>query len=564
MEKIVETKKCNKCSMSFDITDIDIDFYSKLDLEFNWERIKMPSPSFCPECRNIRRMTRRNEWKLYKRKCDKTWRDIISIYCTDKDLIIYDINEWNKWDFDSIDFWIELEFDKNFFEQFNYLLRNTPIPSMTFQHESENSEYSILTSKAKNCYMLFASWDCEDSFYSTRLIKTKTVYDSIDWTNLERCYQVINSENLYWCSYILNSNNCQNCSFSYDLENCSDCVLCYNLVWKKYCINNKQYSKEKYFIELNRIRLDLFLNWWKFLDEILKKAINKDLMMVSCENSLWDNLKNCKNCKLCFHFEEAENCKYWENGWMWCYNSYDWRGFGANLQFWYEVLDTWVWAVKNYFLISCYWCRDTYYSMNCHNSNNLFGCIWLKNKSYCILNKQYTKEEYNELLPKLINKMIEDKEWWEFFPSTNSIFGYNETPAMEYFPITKDIAITRWFNWSDYKMPIPEVEKVIKSNMLPDDINDIPDDILNWAIECSKTWKKYKIVKLELDFYRKNNIPVPRLHPEERHLERVKINNPKEIFENNCEKCSKQIKTVFSRDSNRRVYCESCYNNEIY
>jgi hypothetical protein len=32
----------------------------------------------------------------------------------------------------------------------------------------------------------------------------------------------------------------------------------------------------------------------------------------------------------------------------------------------------------------------------------------LKNKSYCILNKQYTKEEYEKLVSKIIEKMMKD------------------------------------------------------------------------------------------------------------------------------------------------------------
>jgi hypothetical protein len=33
------------------------------------------------------------------------------------------------------------------------------------------------------------------------------------------------------------------------------------------------------------------------------------------------------------------------------------------------------------------------------------------------------------------------------------------------------------------------VEKVIPANMLPNNIADIPNDILNWAIECEVTKK---------------------------------------------------------------------------
>jgi hypothetical protein len=67
--------------------------------------------------------------------------------------------------------------------------------------------------------------------------------------------------------------------------------------------------------------------------------------------------------------------------------------------------------------------------------------VGLRDKKYCILNKQYTKEEYEILVPIIIKKMKADGERGEFFPSSLSPFGYNETQAQEYFPLTKDEAV---------------------------------------------------------------------------------------------------------------------------
>ena len=77
------------------------------------------------------------------------------------------------------------------------------------------------------------------------------------------------------------------------------------------------------------------------------------------------------------------------------------------------------------------------YSDSCSSSNHLFGCIGLRNKSYCIFNKQYTKEEYEELVPRIIEHMMQTGEYGEFFPSSLSPFGYNETVATEYFPLSR-------------------------------------------------------------------------------------------------------------------------------
>ncbi|MDR2189932.1 MAG: hypothetical protein LBP53_01790 [Candidatus Peribacteria bacterium] len=81
----------------------------------------------------------------------------------------------------------------------------------------------------------------------------------------------------------------------------------------------------------------------------------------------------------------------------------------------------------------------SFYCILCgNNSSNLFGCIGLRGKEYYILNKQYTKEKYEELVPKIIEKMKADEEWGEYFPASISPFGYNETLANEYFPLTEE------------------------------------------------------------------------------------------------------------------------------
>ena len=39
---------------------------------------------------------------------------------------------------------------------------------------------------------------------------------------------------------------------------------------------------------------------------------------------------------------------------------------------------------------------DSDYSYDCRNCNNVFGCVHLYNKSFCIFNRQFTEEEYRE------------------------------------------------------------------------------------------------------------------------------------------------------------------------
>jgi hypothetical protein len=83
--------------------------------------------------------------------------------------------------------------------------------------------------------------------------------------------------------------------------------------------------------------------------------------------------------------------------------------------------------------------QNVWYSMNCYDSSYLFGCDGLRNKQYCIFNKQYTQEEYEKIVPQIIAHMQTTGEWGEFFSPSISPFGYNETIAQDYFPESREI-----------------------------------------------------------------------------------------------------------------------------
>ena len=160
--------------------------------------------------------------------------------------------------------------------------------------------------------------------------------------------------------------------------------------------------------------------------------------------------------------------------------------------------------------------------------------------------------------------MKKNGEWGEFFPASLSPFGYNETVAGEYYPLKKENALKLWFRWSDYEPPKPKIDKIISADKLLNDISQIPDDILYWAIECEITKKLFRILKQELDFYRKYNLPIPKRHPNQRHLDRMALRNPRKLYDRKCDKCSKDIKTTYSPDRSEIIYCEDCYNKTLY
>jgi hypothetical protein len=180
-------------------------------------------------------------------------------------------------------------------------------------------------------------------------------------------------------------------------------------------------------------------------------------------------------------------------------------------------------------------------------------------KKYCILNKQYSQQEYESLLPKIIDHMRKAEEWGQFFPTELSAFGYNETVAQDYFPMTKEQAQSRGYKWKD---PDPKDYK-LQTYEIPDNIHDTPDDIQNQILACIDCERNYKITSAELRFYRRQSIPIPRKCFHCRHADRMKLRNPRHLYTRNCQKCSTQIQTTYSPDHPEIVYCEKCYLHTV-
>ena len=198
----------------------------------------------------------------------------------------------------------------------------------------------------------------------------------------------------------------------------------------------------------------------------------------------------------------------------------------------------------------------------------------MRNAKYCILNKQYTKEEYFNLKEKIIQHMKQPcstnshstssglpsgQEWGEFFPIAMSPFTYNETVAHEYFPMTKEEVLKRGWKWKDEDTKNYQIQ----TYNIPDSITDVPDTICNEILACTTCKKNYKIQKAELTFYKKQNLPIPRICPDCRHRQRMQLRNPRTLFNRKCDKCAIDTQTTFAPERPEQVYCEECYLNVV-
>ncbi len=404
----------------------------------------------------------------------------------------------------------------------------------------ENCDYTNQSAYSKNCYLAFTTDYSEDCMYTHDTLRSVRLVDISSASDCEVCHQC---HDIVHCQNLFSSRSCTSCQRGYFLENCegcADCIGCVGLVNARYCVSNVSVGKEAYENTLHT--LDLCdtekVAQIRASVAILRASLpSPSIHGAHYEDSTGDFLFETKNSHDCYICNRIENLKYCTNI-SDASDSYDWDYVGYHGSLVYEAVGT------GDHVSQCVFC--THIWGNAHNLlytdlslnvSHLFGCAGLRNKSYCILNKQYTKEEYAALVPKIIAHMRETGEWGEFFPADTSPFGHNESVSYDSLPLSHEDALAKGFNWSDYEPPAPQVSKTLPAHLLPDDITKIPDDILNWAIICEVTGKPFRIIKQELDFYRKHKLPIPRRHPDQRHLDRMALRNPRKLFERKCDKC---------------------------
>lgn len=552
----MKTETCKNCDKNFQITDDDIEFYKTL---------KVPGPTFCPDCRQQRRLIWRNERTLYKRKCDATGKDIISVFSPDKPFTVYENEYWYSDKWNPMDYGREFDFNRTFFEQFEELIQKVPQLARSAVN-NQNSDFVNQCGWCKNCYLIFEADYDENCYYSNNLYDSKVSMDMLMCTKCELCYECLDCENCYNLKF---SQDCRNCSDSWFLKSCIGCRNCFgciNLRNKEYYFLNEKCTKAKFEEKLNNTNLKTYNYLQKARENFLnftKKYPHKYLHGTQNENPVGDYLFNTQNCHNCFDVNACQDCKYVFNARN-MKKCHDITVFGSigSTEFCYENHEIGA-NVRSIFFSDQIWdgSHDIFYSKLCINGcHDIFGCCGLKRAQYCILNKQYSEEDYRILKEKIIEHMnktpgAQREQWGEFFPATISPYAYNETIAQNFFPLSKGEALAKGYKWKD-----PDPKEYLKQTcQISPLIKDVPDTIIDQILACTDCGKNYKIMPEELKFYRNQKLPIPLKCHNCRHKDRFKLRNPRQLYERNCQKCDFKLQTSYAPDRPEPIYCEKCY-----
>ena len=588
-----ETRNCQNCKGAFVIEPEDFQFY---------EKIHVPPPTWCPQCRLMRRLTWRNERALYKRTCDLCKATIVAMYPAGTPFPVYCRECWYSDTWDATTYGREYNFSRPFFEQFHDLMQ--VVPQIALQvSTSPGSDYVNQAADCKNCYLVASASSNEDCMYCYRVLNSKNAIDSSFIHRVEYCYECVQSLEMADSRFVIDGIGSSGLMFCTDIRNAQDCFMSSNRRQAKHTFRNKVISREQYEARMKGIDMGSYEKleaYRKEFHELHKRRLNRYMISKNAPGCTGNAVAESAESKMCFNANRLECCSYAlmlsdakdsydvNNGCCQMELAYECSTAGANVYNLKFSADVWPEV------------RNTTYSQSCRNDvSELFGCVSLRKKQYCILNRQYTKEEYEELILKIVEHMTTapytDKQgrvygYGEFFPPELSLYAYNETPAQDYFPKSKSEVEAMGFRWKEPEQK--HYDATVAAKDLPDHIKDVSDDIVRQIVGCAhggacghQCTTAFRITPQELQFYRQKNIALPRLCPNCRHYERFALINPYRLWKRTCgcggstsktgsrknsadhfhdeNPCPNEFETSYAPERPEIVYCEQCYNAEV-
>ncbi|MBI5220714.1 MAG: hypothetical protein HY978_02680 [Candidatus Liptonbacteria bacterium] len=644
-----EHRTCQNCKSQFTIEPEDFDFYRKIGLsrpapEQSTVRGSLPNhvgfgtkprtqggawaepyspqansgswaPTWCPECRTQRRMSWRNMWHLFKKADALTGQEIFSAFPPESPVKIYDRDYWWTDAWNPIEYGREIDWAKPFIQQVHELILAVPLPAHSIYNTS-NCQYCTNANGIKNCYLTRGATDTEDCAYVIWDHASKQCLDSHMTERCELGYNNVNATRCYKAFSCINCEDCQETILCKDCNGCSSCLGCVGLRGKSYYLFNQPYSKEDYARAIKELGLDSWAGWEKCAARAREAWLSFPVKFIQgLQNARvsGDYIYNSKNTHASWRVHGAEDCKF-------CFNllsgpvkdCYDYSNWGQGSELLYECL---VCGDQTYNLKFCWNClggaKNIQYSIFCPGASNVFGCVGIRKTEYCILNKQYSKEEYEKLVPKLIEFMntrpYVDKggrtyKYGEFFPAELSPFPYNVSEAYEWYPKSREEVLAEGWAWKEAEKR--SYQPTLKAENLPGRISEAEKDMTNKVIECAHAGRScnqecteaFRIIPQEFEFLKRFDLPLPRLCPNCRHYERLKHRNLPKLWHRRCacrgnlsspdddkilsssdiskyrntakhfhdgKPCPNEFETSYPPERPEIVYCEQCYNSEV-
>lgn len=290
---------------------------------------------------------------------------------------------------------------KEFIKQYRKLYFELPQVSH-WTRASVNCDYGDICVVSKDSYMCFTCSNMENCFNCHDSRIDRFCADLTFCENCELCYESVDCETCYNSDYLQDCKDCTDCQFCNYCIGCKNCFLCADLTRKNYCIMNKEYGAIEYFKKVRELKAQGVLNMWKKFTEVQEKEPKVFMHQTDNVNCFGDYLHHSKNCYFCFDSYLCEDSYYIFNANL-ERGTKDSLDCGPVANTFERCFDC---AYAGY-LFDCHhiywgdWLYDCDWCTNLWESNHCFGCNYMKNKEYQILDKPVSKDEYVEITKRL-------------------------------------------------------------------------------------------------------------------------------------------------------------------
>lgn len=531
------------CKQQFTVPDEDLTFLEEVSPFFNGKKERIPPPTLCPLCRAQRRMAWRNHNFVYRLQANAPGEATFSLWSPDMPFASYTTEFWFSDGWDQHASAQEIDFGRPFFAQWKEVNDRSPRFALDVVR-MQNSDYSNNADDSKNVYLCFNVNASEDSIACDNLVRSKDCLDCTRVFDSELCANCVDCEN----SYLLqDSQSCENCSESLFLLNCQSCrhcIGCVNLQRAEYCIFNEQKTKEEYDAFIKSVAWDSWTSRSQFASQFwdwAKQHPHPHAVVRMSEDWSGNYIVQSRAVQNSEFIRTGEYLRYCQLLFDNVDHCLDITLFGLRASYCYEGGILGLDAQRVHFSNSVWeGTSDMLYCQYCVACHHCFGCIGLHRKNYCIFNRQYSKEEYNALVPKLIAQMRATGEWGEFFPIELSTIPYNRSLAQQYFPLTREEALERGFSW--YEEPEAQTEGEFREH------EDTAQDDSPKLLRSESSGRPYRLSTAEIGKYRRFGLPLPRETYDERMRQRSKRMGGLTLRERQCAKTGRMLQTVYSEE----------------
>ncbi len=299
---------------------------------------------------------------------------------------------------------------QTFFSELQKIISTLPKRPI-YSPNSEDCDFADRVIFGKNLKYCFDSQHCVDSMY---IADSYSAVDCIDGDYLfesQSCYECVGTYKTFNCAYQEQCEQTQDCLYGYKLFGCHDCFGCVQLKNKSFCIFNRQLSEEDYRKKVEQLKKLPAEKILAMVEELKNRLPRIPIYEGDNENTPFGNyIWFDKNCYMLFDGSWDENCAYLYDSFH-NKNCLDMTYSGENMELSYESIDSEQSFNCNYIFRSSN-SQDSSYIINCVDVKDCLGCVNLAHKQYCILNRQYSKEDYERLAPQILEQLKAQNAGW--------------------------------------------------------------------------------------------------------------------------------------------------------